>query len=230
MSRKNHKWTKEDIYFINENFQALTCEELSGRMGLQISQVKNKCRKLGLKKTKESLKKIYSKSNAGHFAQGKNPGNTKHDLFISERTDHKGRRIKWIRVSLGKWELLHKYLWREAGNSIPSGHVIQFIDNNPENCKLENLRVALRYSGSPLIKPKALTTVKAKVIVFPVKEKVVYKSGIPQPRKPVKKVFEMKPVVYSDLISVKIDRRTTIYVKPGSDIDEIRKKYTRNII
>lgn len=43
--------------------------------------------------------------------------------------------------------------------------------------------------------------------------------------KVVEKVFETRKVNTGELISVKIDSKTTIYVKAGSDIEAIKAKY-----
>jgi membrane protein involved in colicin uptake len=37
--------------------------------------------------------------------------------------------------------------------------------------------------------------------------------------------FKTKQVDYSQLISVKIDRKTTIYAKPGEDVSELKAKF-----
>ncbi len=38
--------------------------------------------------------------------------------------------------------------------------------------------------------------------------------------------IKVRDIDHSKLIAVYIDRKTTIYVKPGTDIQEVRKKYT----
>ncbi|CAB3730159.1 hypothetical protein LMG22037_05510 [Paraburkholderia phenoliruptrix] len=37
------------------------------------------------------------------------------------------------------WELLHRKVWRDAGNEIPDGYALRFRDGNKQNCALENL-------------------------------------------------------------------------------------------
>lgn len=228
MARKNHNWSKEDRTFLIENFQELTCEELAARLSLSISQVKNKCRRLSLKKTKESLSKIYSVTNQGHYQKGNNPRNMKYDNYISERVNYKGQLVKWIRISSGKWIQLHKHLWKEAGNIVPEGHVLRFKDKNPSNCCLENLEVGTRATNQS----ELFVAKKKKVNERAVRSVVLKKPLITAHVEPKRtaKVFDIKPIDFSALISVKIDRRTTIYVKPGTDVDAIREKYGRKII
>lgn len=74
------------------------------------------------------------------FKKGGLPHNTKHNGAIVIRTDTKTRRkYKWIRISKGKWEMLHVRIWKKAGRKIPEGTIIVFKDKDPMNCVLKNL-------------------------------------------------------------------------------------------
>jgi hypothetical protein len=59
------------------------------------------------KKTGSRGRMIESQFKPGHL-----PQNTLYDGAISIRNSNK-RPYKWIRVSLGRWELLHREVWRE---------------------------------------------------------------------------------------------------------------------
>lgn len=52
----------------------------------------------------------------------------------------------WIKVQQRptKWKQLHIYLWEQTHGAIPKGKLLWFIDNNPENCCLENLACGTR--------------------------------------------------------------------------------------
>lgn len=41
-------------------------------------------------------------------------------------------------------------------------------------------------------------------------------------------VYKTKKVDYSQLITVKIDHKTTIYAKPGENIEEVKRRYFKN--
>jgi hypothetical protein len=73
------------------------------------------------------------------FKKGNVPHNTKHDGHISVRRDTDGRQYFYIRLSIGKHKLLHRYLWEQAHGPVPSGYVITFKDGNQGNCVLDNL-------------------------------------------------------------------------------------------
>ena len=79
------------------------------------------------------------------FKKGHVPHNAKEaDGTISIRTDSKGRPYKWIRVSLGKWAMLHVHMWEQANGPVPEGHIIIFKDKNGLNCTMGNLECISR--------------------------------------------------------------------------------------
>lgn len=76
------------------------------------------------------------------FKKGQAPHNTKHDGAISWRKDNtKAGGYYYIRISKGKWELLHRHLWEQVRGQIPKGMNVQFIDGNSRNCTIENLEL-----------------------------------------------------------------------------------------
>jgi hypothetical protein len=48
-------------------------------------------------------------------------------------------------------------------------------------------------------------------------------------RNPNNRVVQSKEVDYSELRTVRIDSKTWIYVKPGEDIEKLKKKYSRTL-
>lgn len=74
------------------------------------------------------------------FRPGHQPHNTRHDGAISVRRDsHSGIYYKYIRLSLGKWVLLHRHIWQQHHGDIPRGMVITFRDGDQMNCSIHNL-------------------------------------------------------------------------------------------
>lgn len=79
------------------------------------------------------------------FKKGNVPPNTKpHDYVITQRFDKKGKPYLCIRVSLGKWEYLNRWMWKQKFGEIPQGMNVAFKDNNPLNCVIENLFLETR--------------------------------------------------------------------------------------
>lgn len=88
-------------------------------------------------------KEAIEKSKKTRFKKGNIPHNTHEDGngAIVSRKDKSGRYYKYIRTSLGVWELYHRVLWEKEHGEIPDSHVIMFIDGNSENVCLENLKL-----------------------------------------------------------------------------------------
>jgi hypothetical protein len=70
------------------------------------------------------------------FKKGEKPVNWK--PVGSERVNVDGY-IEIKTEETPKWELKQRVIWREAHGEIPTGHVVAFLDGNPQNCVLENL-------------------------------------------------------------------------------------------
>lgn len=141
---KIHRWTDADKETLSENFQTHTCKQIAAMIGCTEAAVKKMRKALGIKKTKESLSKIYSRPNTGQFSKGTLPKNTLQDQAITERKDAKGNVYKWIRISLGKWQPLHIYNWIAAGNTITPGHVLAFKNGNTCDPDVNNLELISR--------------------------------------------------------------------------------------
>jgi hypothetical protein len=84
-------------------------------------------------------------SNKTSFKKGNLPHNTKHDGYITLREMSGKTKSKrpyfWISLEKGKWDLLHRYIWRLYYGQIPRGANVQFKDGNSLNCKIENLEL-----------------------------------------------------------------------------------------
>lgn len=81
------------------------------------------------------------RSAATRFKKGHIPANAKKegDGAISIRKDKSGHKYKYIRISLGKWELLSRVVWAKHHGQIPLDHVIIFKDGDTLNCAIDNL-------------------------------------------------------------------------------------------
>ncbi len=84
---------------------------------------------------------LYKKCEPTMFKKGRLPHNTKSDGEISIRKSNNGSLYYHIRLSLGKWQALHRFLWEKENGKIPNGFNIIFKDGNNSNCKIENLEL-----------------------------------------------------------------------------------------
>lgn len=96
----------------------------------------------GKKQTEFMSTESIERSKATRFKKGQRPHNTKErDGEISIRRDKSGYDYKYIRVSLGEWELYHRVVWQKHNGEIPEGGIISFKDGNSLNCSIENLKL-----------------------------------------------------------------------------------------
>jgi hypothetical protein len=92
-------------------------------------------------KGKKMQKEVYEKAKPTMFTAGHKPHNTKRKGDISIRIKKSGRPYKYIKISDGHWELLHRHLWKKQHGSIPRKHVLIFKDGDSLNCSLDNLQL-----------------------------------------------------------------------------------------
>lgn len=144
MKKSYHIWTMRQVNFFKKHFQEYTSKEFAAMFKVSENTIKSKRRQLGLIKDAASLKNIYRRPNAGHFRKGEVANNSKEENSITMRIEKAGFMYKWIKVGFRKWEMLHIYLWKKAGNKIPKGHVVRFKDKNTLNCVLSNLELCTR--------------------------------------------------------------------------------------
>lgn len=248
MKRSWHHWSQQDINYLVDNFQKYTCQQLAEQLNVSLGSVKKKRCELQLKKTPEALHAIYAKPNAGQFSAGHEPLNTKHDHYITMRIDSRGVIYKWIRVAKSRWVQLHVYLWKKAGNEIPEGYILRFKDGNPLNCVLQNIELTPRNNNLQLNRnkflekydhkyPKGYKKQLKKEIALKARESKKVRRATEKRRekkqnqvvhgypKSESKVYKKIEVDYSKLIAVKVNHKTIIFVKPGTDIEKIKKQY-----
>lgn len=254
----NHRWTEDETKFFIDHFQEFTSKEFAAKLGLTVNAVKSKRRVLGLIKKSESLKKIYSRENPGQFKKNQAANNAKNENTITMRIHKSGLMYQWIKVGYKKWEMLHVYLWKKAGNEIPIGHIVRFKDRNPLNCVLSNLELVSRgkhlhincegyfekegrhfYKGQKNDRKRKITQEKKikkrefkklRRRIAKTKEKkisAIKRKDLFVAPKRHEKVLPTRQMDLTNCIAVKVDRRTTIYVKPGTDIEKIKSKYSR---
>lgn len=152
--------------FVKDNYSNIATKEIAAILDRSVHSIYNIAFSLGLKKpdafykvpTKDFIergkkhrfkkggipinkgKKVaaatYASMQPTMFKKGRLPHNTKYNGAISKRSDG----YLWIRVNLNKWELLHRYVWKQStGETLNSKDVIRFIDGNTNNVVIDNL-------------------------------------------------------------------------------------------
>lgn len=185
---------------------------------------------------------------ATRFKPGSTPANTKKDNCLTLRIDNKGNLYYWIRVSKGKWVMYHVYLWVKSGKEIPEGMILRFKDGDSLNVNLSNLKLVTRAEHLQLnntdengkrvpkhrepkvpvikIKEKALKVRKKVIarIVKPASVKVVQKEKAFATKFLKEEKIQIKQADLTGLVSVRLNAKTVVFVKPGADIEKIKKQ------
>jgi hypothetical protein len=98
---------------------------------------------IGKKQSEYMSHEAIERTKNTRFKKGNEPHNTKKEGngTIVSRKDKTGRYYKYIRVSIGVWELYHRVVWEQKYGKIPENHVIIFKDENNKNVDIENLEL-----------------------------------------------------------------------------------------
>lgn len=163
------KWTIKQLKLLKDNYYNCLCvDNLVSLIGRDKISIYNKAHSLGLKRgcnignenlkihgNKTRFKKGHVSWNKGlkgidiggketQFKKGHLPHNTRSNGEISIRKDKTGREYKYIRISLGKWKLLHRVIWEKEKGIIPDGMIVKFKNGNSLDCDIENLYLCSR--------------------------------------------------------------------------------------
>lgn len=142
-------WTKDLENFVKENYDNYAYKDLSELMNKKFnikttpSSIEHKVYRLGLKKTKQGIKKSYNHKafskfqyQKGHIPYSKKP-------IGYERVTPDG--YIWIKVANPDiFKAKHRDIWEKANGKIPESHCLIFLDGNKQNCRLENLHLVSR--------------------------------------------------------------------------------------
>jgi len=122
--------------------------EKSGRLNKRIAGVGKPYRfKKGhtpANKGKKMSKELRERVKHTWFKKGHEPHNTKHDGYISIRKDSHGRLYAHIRISKGKFELLHRHIWEQHNGPVPEGQIVTFINGDTSDLRIGNLELITR--------------------------------------------------------------------------------------
>jgi hypothetical protein len=235
MNYKN--WTAEQKAEYTQRWQVSTGNDLRKIYGVSQRTITSINQLLGLVVKKEcAVKKSYRKRKAAY------------PLGTIVYHNVNGKKRAFIITEQGRVRL-HIYTWKQAGREIPEGYVLGFKDLNQENNALENLILKTREEIARDNVRRAYPNAKAKIKPFKplkkaskgnvkaerlkAKESKINRLKIErewqeQSRKnKIVKKYPTKEVDLSQKIRVVVDSRTTVYVKPGTDIEAWKRKYLK---
>lgn len=168
---KRHKYTEEQRKFIRENVKGNSTAVITKKFNkkfnthLKTSQIKSYLGNHGLtngldmtfKKGKKpwnkGLKGVVTGGKSTQFKKGHVPEN--HKPVGSERIDVDGYiNIKTKEPSI--WELKHRVVYEKHHGPIPEGMVILFLDQNRQNCNIDNLTLISKHQRLIINKQRLL--------------------------------------------------------------------------
>jgi hypothetical protein len=130
-------WSVFQLNYLKEKYADYSSAEIADVIGRSAAAVKTKAADLGLKTSATALSRLGKRPNAGMYQNGGPIGT------ITTRTTKDGVATKWIKLGTKEWQQLHRYNWQQAGNTIPDGHALMFIDGDRAICEVYNLRLKL---------------------------------------------------------------------------------------
>jgi hypothetical protein len=154
------------------------------------------------------------------------------------------------------WQGLHIYNWINSGNPKPRGSWLVFKDGNIHNCEVSNLELRIRKAPKVPKEPKerkprstkkqmnenqrllrqqqkeAQQRIREQERKRKAREEKENRMRIENEWHKARKAKEPKRIPtrvidYSQLRAVKIDHKTTIYVRPDANVEKIIKQYSK---
>lgn len=214
------RWSKKETAFLLENYQSLgniqIAKELSTKKrSFTKKNVEKKMMLLGLKRTKSQLSVIIQNhKKKGVYAKG-------HKKMWQTRGVAKvGDRRTWVlngtpKVVIKTKEGFVQYArWRylQLHGSIKPGNKVYLKDGNPLNVEDENLTEAP--AGSCLMK-----AYREYIKMFNKNRKLETNTNEQKSSKTPVNLPKQR------VIKIRLDRKTVVYLKPGTNIDEFKKTY-----
>lgn len=154
-----HLWTHEEDAMLISLYDTQPASEIAKAMGMTRGAIKNRVNKLGITKGHNCgcFDKGMMPWNKGqHFVAGGRaaetqfkPGQKPHNWnpIGHERITKDGylqRKLTDTGITRRDYVMVHHIVWREAGNDIPTGSALIFIDGNRKNFALSNLALITR--------------------------------------------------------------------------------------
>ncbi len=216
------RWTETETQYLLDNYKTIGNIEIAKNLSTKERKftkknVEKKMKLLKIKRTrkeinyiiqKHKVKGTYSKANYKRWEQNKAKENERR---VWRYNGNLARVV--IKVN-GKWTPYGRYRYIQLHGLPPEGHKVYFKDGNPLNVEDDNLitmpakglsrelRAKYRYHSDKYFR----------------KKKDRESLSITEPKKQVTTVAKQR-------IAVKIDRKTTIYVTPGTNIEAYKAKY-----
>lgn len=162
MRKKQTKWTDDMRLFVLENYYGVTTKDLTEKINSEFG-VDYSCKAVASYKKRYGLRNgIDARFPKGHVPQNKGQKMPAHVYEKAKRTMFKKgqapvnhRPVGSERVTVdgyveikteepNVWQLKHRVIWERENGPVPEQTVLIFLDGNPLNVSLENLKLITR--------------------------------------------------------------------------------------
>lgn len=162
------KWTQEEVDTLTRMYPDYYAKEIGFILGRSASSVSTKALILGLKSSREKIRRsgLLSASHPNAVAQRFPKGHVSHNkgkkmppeiyakcqptMFKKGNSPHNHREVGSERVNVygyrevkvaepNRWRLKHRIIWEEVNGEIPKGYNVQFKNHDSLDCRIENL-------------------------------------------------------------------------------------------
>lgn len=214
------RWTEEETAFLLANYKTAGNKEIAEKLSkpgriFTKKNIEKKMILLNIHRSKDELQAIRQKhKESGVYARA----NSKRwkDMKLQEGDMkiqiHNGTPVWMIKIS-GKLRHYARYRYIQLHGDIPKGYKVYFKDLNPMNINDDNLIIR---KATGLTQAERQVYAKNVKRYFEKKERYTRTDGTtPAENKPAKKTKS---------IPVRINDKTVIYIKPGTDIEALKRK------
>lgn len=155
-------WTDDMKTYIAENYYGITTVDLTERFNNHFGVQFHWTAIAGYKKRNDLRNGIDSRFKKGHIPNNKGKKmppeiyeKAKETMFKKGNVPKNYRPVGSERVNVdgyreikvedpNVWQLKHRVVWEEVNGSIPENHALLFLDGNPLNCEVDNLKLITR--------------------------------------------------------------------------------------
>jgi len=121
-------WTPAQDQFLKMNLEEMTNPELAQALNRTTNAVHYRLKYLKLNRSEASKRRKLSKAYEMVWRKNGRTPNLCKEMAITIRTSKDGNQYKWIKFN-GKWELLHRAIWKQEFGEIPAGKLVKIIGN-----------------------------------------------------------------------------------------------------
>ena len=146
MTDKRYRWKPHHIEFIKQHQADITRKELCELLKANFDDLPDTINRNNLQLFINRRLKLKS-SNDRKLKKGIKPWNSGKSGYATKRrakigdesVSAKGYKLIKTKDDRHGWEFKHIVVWERANGKVPDGYCLKFIDNNKDNCELDNL-------------------------------------------------------------------------------------------